>query len=72
MEFELGLGIVIALGLFAALLVPYLLKEIRRGKAQLGPRAPVGSGDVVPGRPGHPAPGKPDGQANPYEPRARR
>jgi hypothetical protein len=72
MGIELGVGIVIALGLVAALLVPYLLKEIRGGKARLGPRTPIGTGDAVPGRPGHPAPGKPDGQADPYSPQARR
>src|SRR3954467_9219152 len=35
---QLGLGIIVALALAAALLVPYLLKEIRRGKVELGPR----------------------------------
>jgi len=42
---ELGLAILIAVALSAALLVPYLLKEIRRGKVELGPRTPTGTGD---------------------------
>jgi hypothetical protein len=69
---ELGLGIVLAIVLFAALLVPYLVKEIRRGKVQLGPRTPVGAGDTHPGRRGNPAPGQPDAQADPYDTIARR
>lgn len=69
---ELGIGIVIAIALAAALLVPYLMKEIRRGKVQLGPRTPVGTGDNHPGWRGNPAPGQPDAQADPYDPRAQR
>ena len=69
---ELGLAILIAVALSAALLVPYLLKEIRRGKVELGPRTPTGTGDNHPGRPGNPAPGQPDAQADPYDDRARR
>jgi hypothetical protein len=69
---QLGMGIVIALVLFAALLVPYLLKEIRRGKVQLAPRTPVGAGDTHPGRRGNPAPGQPDAQSDPYDARAQR
>jgi hypothetical protein len=65
-------GIFLAIVLAAGLWIPYLYKEIRRGKAQLGPRTPIGAGDVTPGRPGNPAPGKPDAQADPYEPRASR
>ena len=68
----LGLGIVIAIVLAATLLVPYLIKEIRRGKVELGPRTPTGAGDVHPGRRGDPAPGQPDAQADPYDPRAQR
>lgn len=34
---ELGLGMVVAIALTAALLVPYLMKETRRGKVELGP-----------------------------------
>ena len=67
---ELGLGILLALALFAALLVPYLMKEIGKGKVQLGPRTPPGTGDVTPGTVRNPAPGQPDGQADPYGPRA--
>ena len=69
---DLGLGVVLALALVAALLVPYLVKEIRRGKVQLGPRTPAGTGDIAPGTVRNPAPGQPDGQADPYGPRAQR
>jgi hypothetical protein len=69
---ELGLGIAIAVLLALALLVPYLVKEIRRGKAELGPRTPTGAGDTHPGRRGDPAPGQPDAQADPYTRRAQR
>ena len=56
---ELGLGVLLALALFAALLVPYLVKEIGKGKVQLGPRTPPGAGDCLRGtikirRPGSP------------------
>ncbi len=67
-----GFGIAIAIVLLIALLVPYLNKEIGRGKAEVGPRAPVGAGDTHPGRRGDPAPGQPDAQADPYAPKARR
>ena len=63
---ELGLGVLVALGLVAALLIPYLVKEIRRGKVELGPRTPTGASDVTPGTRTNPAPGQPDGQADPY------
>lgn len=66
---ELGLGILIALILAIALWGPYLYEEIVRGKATVGPRAPDGAGDTHPGRPGNPAPGQPDAQADPYETR---
>jgi hypothetical protein len=66
------IGIVIAIALAAALLVPYLLKEIRKGKVSLGPRLPYGASEPHPGRRGDPAPGHTDGQADPYEPRASR
>jgi hypothetical protein len=52
--------------------VPYLMKEIRRGKVELGPRVPTGAGDTHPGRRGNPAPGQPDAQADPYDDEARR
>jgi hypothetical protein len=67
---ELGLGVVLVIVLFSALLVPYLVKEIRRGKVALGPRTPVGAGDAHPGTRANPAPGQPDGQADPYGPAA--
>jgi hypothetical protein len=71
-QMELGLGILIAVLLAVGLLVPYLLKEIRRGKVELGPRIPTGAGDTHPGRRGNPAPGQPDAQADPYDDSARR
>ena len=71
MHAELVLGILVALALAAALLVPYLMKEIRRGKVEV-PRVPTGAGDTHPGRRGNPAPGQPDAQADPYDREARR
>jgi len=65
-------GIVIAIILAMGLLVPYLIKEIRRGKVELGPRTPTGAGDTHPGRRGDPAPGQPEAQADPYTGRAQR
>jgi hypothetical protein len=65
-------AIVLALALACALWIPYFIREIGRGKAKLGPRSPVGAGDNHPGRRGDPAPGQPDAQADPYEPRASR
>ena len=65
-------GMVIAIILAMTLLVPYLIKEIRRGKVELGPRTPTGAGDTHPGRRGDPAPGLPEAQADPYTPRAQR
>jgi hypothetical protein len=61
----LWLAIVITVGLIAALLVPYLFKEIRRGKIDLGPRLPTGAGDVHPGYRRNPTPGVPPPQAPP-------
>ena len=66
------IGVLIVVALAAALLVPYLLKEIRRGKVNLGPRLPDGASEPHPGRRGDPAPGHPDAQSDPYEPRASR
>jgi hypothetical protein len=54
------------------LLVPYLINEIRRGKASVGPRFPLGAGDTHPGRRGDPAPGQPDGQPDPYDAKSQR
>lgn len=67
-----GWGALLVVVLMAALLVPYLYKEIRRGKADLGPRIPTGQGDIHPGTRFDPAPGQPDGQADPYSPQAQR
>jgi hypothetical protein len=89
--FALGMGIylgaaAVVIVLFGIFLVPYLIKEIGTGKAELGPvrhlvgggkvvlgpPAPPGAGDNNPGRRGDPAPGMPDGQADPWGPRAQR
>ena len=67
---ELGLGVLLALALVGALLIPYLVKEIGKGKVELGPRTPTGASDVTPGTRANPAPGQPDGQADPYSPHA--
>jgi len=82
---ELSIGILIALSLAAVFMVPYLIKEIRDGKGQLGPMrifrrgkvvlgpsTPVGAGDNNPGTRGSPAPGQPDAQGDPYGERAQR
>ena len=66
---SMTIGIIIALALAAALLVPYLFKEIRKGKVSLGPRIPDGASEPHPGRRGDPAPVHPDAQADPYDPR---
>ena len=68
----LATGVLITLVLAAALLVPYLVKEIRRGKVELGPRLPTGPSEPNPGRRDNPAPGHPEAQADPYERRAQR
>ena len=57
------IGILVAIALALALLVPYLMKEIRKGKVELGPRIPTGSSEPHPGRRGDPAPGHPEAQA---------
>lgn len=69
---QLVVGLVIAIALMIGLWGPYLYEEIVRGKAQEGPQTPPGAGDTHPGRPGNPAPGQPDAQADPYDARARR
>ena len=69
---EIGVGILLVIALFGGLLTPYLVREIRRGKVELGPHVPIGPSDTHPGRRGNPAPGQPDAQADPYEPEARR
>ncbi len=69
---EIGFAILLALALAAVLWGPYLYEEIVRGKATVGPRVPDGAGDTHPGRRGDPAPGQPDAQADPYDPKAQR
>lgn len=82
---DVSVGIFVAVALAALFWIPYLLKEIRdgkgelgpirrlgRGKVILGPPAPTGAGDNSPGRQGDPAPGQPDAQADPYGARAQR
>jgi hypothetical protein len=66
------LGILFAVILMVALWGPYLYKEIRRGKADFGPRTPVGPGDAHPGTRFNPAPDFPEAQANPYSRAAQR
>jgi len=68
----LGIGVVVALVLAMALLVPYLFKEIRKGKVELGPRLPTGPSEPHPGKRGNPAPGHPEAQADPYDRKAQR
>jgi hypothetical protein len=81
----LNVGLVVMVVLFAGLLFPYLIKEIRDGKRDFGPlrrlrrdkvaygpNTPSGTGDINPGRTGDPAPGEPSGQPDPYGARARR
>ena len=69
---SIGSAIIVALALAVCLLVPYLVKEIRKGKVSLGPRLPDGASEPHPGRRGDPAPGHPEAQADPYDPRASR
>jgi hypothetical protein len=68
----LGVGIVVALVLAAAVLVPYLVNEIRRGKKEASPRLPTGTSEPHPGTRANPAPGHPEAQADPYDTRAQR
>jgi hypothetical protein len=67
-----GWGALLVIVLMTAILGPYLYKEIRRGKAELGPSVPAGAGDTHPGTRRNPAPGQPDAQADPYSPQAQR
>jgi hypothetical protein len=62
-------GVLLVLVLAFALLVPYLMEELKRGKVNLGPRFPTGTGDTHPGTRANPAPGQPDGQPDPYKAR---
>jgi len=72
LQMEYALAAVLAAALALAFLVPYLVKEIRRGKVELGPRIPLGAGDTHPGTYANPAPGQPDAQADPYSDEAQR
>ena len=79
-------GVLMVVVLMGLLLVPFLIKANRDGKRQLGPvrrlrrgeavklgpLPPIGMGDNNPGRVGDPAPGMPDGQADPWGSRAQR
>jgi hypothetical protein len=78
-------AVLLAVVLAVGLLVPYLIREIKEGKrelgplrrlrggrVELGPQTPVGAGDRNPGRVGDPAPGQPSGQPDPYSEQARR
>ena len=70
------LAVLVALFLFVALLIPFLVKEIRDGKRDLGPlrrlmrggrvilgpETPSGAGENRPGTVADPAPGQPDAQ----------
>jgi len=69
-HFSVTWGIVIALLLACGILLPFLYREIAKGKRQVTPREPIGAGDDRPGRLGNPAPGQPDAQADPYSRRA--
>ena len=65
-EANLWRAVFIAAALFACLLIPYLFKEIWRGKIDLGPRFPIGAGDIHPGYCENPMPGEPVPQALPH------
>ena len=54
MSTSLWVALMIAIALFAGVLLPYLIEEIKRGKMELGPRTPVGAGDTHPGYRGNP------------------
>jgi hypothetical protein len=72
LQFDLTTGILLAVILMAALWGPYLYKELRRGKVELGPSTPTGTGDNHPGTRFNPAPDFPEAQADPYSPSAQR
>lgn len=83
---DFSTGVLMVVVLMGLLLVPFLIKANRDGKRQLGPLRrlqwgggvklgalpPIGVGDNNPGRVGDPAPGMPDGQPDPWSPRAQR
>jgi hypothetical protein len=66
------MAVLIAIVVAVALLVPFLMKEMRKGQSRRTPGAPVGAGDTTPGSVEDPAPGEFDGQADPWSPRAHR
>jgi hypothetical protein len=61
------MGTLIVIALFAGLLVPFLYKEIRRGKIDPGRKWPIGASETRPGTRRNPAPGHPDGQSDPWQ-----
>ena len=76
-------ALILGVALFGGILTPFLYKEIRRGKVELGPElketnhgvefgaiTPTGTGDRHAGSKRNPAPGQPDAQADPYGPTA--
>ena len=65
-------GIAIAVVLAIGILVPFLFREIGKGKRQITPGTPIGAGDARPGTRTDPAPHMRDAQADPYSPRAHR
>ena len=69
-HFSVAWGIVIALLLACGILVPFLYREITKGKRQPTKRSPIGTGDTRVGGIDNPAPGEPDAQADPYSPQA--
>jgi len=69
---DMSTAILVVVVLAAVLWIPYFVKEIRKGKVSLGPTLPDGASEPHPGRRGDPAPGHPEAQADPYDPRASR
>jgi len=80
-----SIGALIVVVLMGLMLVPFLIMEnvdgkrrlrsfrrLRRGGVTVGAPTPAGAGDINPGRLGNPAPGQPDGQADPYGATAQR
>jgi hypothetical protein len=80
-----AVGVLLVILLFGLILTPVLFKINKDGKRELGrlrrrtttnrvvlgPSTPPGAGDNQPGSTVDPAPGMPDGQADPYSPEAR-
>ena len=64
-------GVVIAIALAVALLLPFLIKEMK-AQSRRKPGTPAGTGDTTPGQVEDPAPGQFDGQADPWSPKAHR